>query len=141
MGALRLLAGASWVLLGSLLGALGALWVLLGCSGVAFREHKPKTMSMSLLCQTQAALSVFSCSGFSVKGGQDRSKIDQNVDHFFDRFLVSFWAPLGALLGVHLGPLGCPSWPKFGPRGLSEHDFSKKVIFQEFERHSRESTL
>ena len=47
---------------------------------------------------------------------------------FFDRFLVSFWAPLGALLGSHLGPLGGSSWPKFGPRGLSEHDFSKKVI-------------
>ena len=65
-----------------------------------------------------SALSVFSCSGFRVQGGQDRPKIDQNFDHFFDRFSVPFWRPLGAFLGVHLGPLGCPSWPKFGPRQL-----------------------
>ena len=53
-----------------------------------------------------------------------------NFDHFFDRFLVPFWAPFG----LHFGALGRPSWPKLGSKRLSGHDFSKKVIFHEILR-------
>ena len=66
------------------------------------------------------------------------SKIDPKIYHFFDRFLVPFWVPLG----VHFGALGGPSWPQVGSKTplatpfLSKSRFSKKqgkpMVFQCF---------
>ena len=53
---------------------------------------------------------------------QNRSKIASNFDHFCDRFLVPFWAPLG----LHFGPLGRPSWAQVrSKRALGPSSFQK----------------
>ena len=49
-------------------------------------------------------------------GLQNRSKIGPKINPNFDVILVSFWAPLGSLLGSLLDPLGRPNRSKFGPR-------------------------
>ena len=68
----------------------------------------------------------FRFSAAQVWGGpsflKNRSKIVSKFDHFFDRFLVPFWAPLG----LHFGPLGRPSWPQVrSKRALGPSSFQK----------------
>ena len=40
-----------------------------------------------------------------------------------------------------MGTLGRPSWPKFGPKWVSNCDFSQKMTFQKNERHGGHSTI